>query len=285
VIALASAGPSKPRDMGRREAIWTERLPPSRVGAPPSHATTPPWAPPVPRGRLVAPSGPTAFSTRTFKEPAALRRSFPECRKGGGAHPRRASARGGGRNPRRVRGHLLPRRELAEIRRAFRQRVATASALKRATRAVDKREPKRKRKPEPNAAPVPVRERSTTTATYSPHDAWPMSSGYRRILSGVGPKPGCCRRFAPSADIAGSGGVTFERGALTCPSPNPRRNSLISRSASSSCLSSTRASSRSARASLLAAWRSNGADSRRARPVIALAVVVVFLAGVPPRTP
>jgi hypothetical protein len=35
VIALASAGPSKRKDMARREAIWTERLPPSRVGGSP----------------------------------------------------------------------------------------------------------------------------------------------------------------------------------------------------------------------------------------------------------
>jgi excisionase family DNA binding protein len=46
--------------------------------------------------------------------------------------------------------------ELAEIRRAFRQRIATAPAPKRATRAKHKREPKRKRVPK--AAPVLVRE-------------------------------------------------------------------------------------------------------------------------------
>jgi excisionase family DNA binding protein len=48
--------------------------------------------------------------------------------------------------------------ELAEIRRAFRQRIATAPAPKRATRAKHKREPSPKRKREPKAAPVLVRE-------------------------------------------------------------------------------------------------------------------------------
>jgi hypothetical protein len=46
--------------------------------------------------------------------------------------------------------------ELAEIRDAFRQRIATAATPKRATRANYKREPKRKRVPK--AASVLVRE-------------------------------------------------------------------------------------------------------------------------------
>jgi excisionase family DNA binding protein len=48
--------------------------------------------------------------------------------------------------------------ELAEIRKAFRQRIATAPARKRAPRANRKREPSPKRKSEPKAAPVLVRE-------------------------------------------------------------------------------------------------------------------------------
>jgi excisionase family DNA binding protein len=48
--------------------------------------------------------------------------------------------------------------ELAEIRQAFRQRIATPPAPKRATRPKRMREPSPKRKREPKAAPVLVRE-------------------------------------------------------------------------------------------------------------------------------
>jgi excisionase family DNA binding protein len=48
--------------------------------------------------------------------------------------------------------------ELAEIRHAFRQRIATAPAPKRATRPKRKREPSPKRKREPKAALVLARE-------------------------------------------------------------------------------------------------------------------------------
>jgi hypothetical protein len=48
--------------------------------------------------------------------------------------------------------------ELAEVRHAFRQRIATAPVPKRAPRANRKREPSPKRKREPEASLVLVRE-------------------------------------------------------------------------------------------------------------------------------
>jgi excisionase family DNA binding protein len=48
--------------------------------------------------------------------------------------------------------------DLAEIRRAFRRRIATAPAPKRVTRAKHKREPSPKRKREPKTTPALVRE-------------------------------------------------------------------------------------------------------------------------------
>ncbi len=67
-----SSGPSKGRDHGKAGGRLDRRPPAfSRPGSP-FHATTLPWAPPVPKGRPVAAVAPLRSVWETLKEPAAL---------------------------------------------------------------------------------------------------------------------------------------------------------------------------------------------------------------------